>query len=438
LSIKSILFRAWILSACVIAILPNPATAKQFDSSARITLDAISTLDAFASQAAGGLQKHFVPDSYKFWTDPKHATTHLISGCTGSNCSCTSGANCIAIPAFANILEESTNFVWCKGGPYALCYYSGPNTGPEDLSCTLSADGRFANCNCFEVPWGAYFVDINSILNYKVYKATVKACGADGSGCSGPTNVNRAPVCTAVNQNKLIPGADMVSTFSLDCVSTNGLGQTNCGQAQYAGCMTAPCKATKTPGIVNCSCPIYDGPYQVGTALNDPQTQCTLGDNLVWSAAFSPTSTTTPPLSPCVPDAPGANGCPLFDAGTMSVPPGTDCKAICKAYSCKGNAGVESAYTCDATLCTGECNDRNLLSPACSGLSNCPAKGLAAIADLEAAVGCSCCASQLCGCNPNAKTNHAIFALDARQRDVGITPQCDVNGTLCGKKALLR
>jgi hypothetical protein len=383
----------------------------------------------------GGIHAHFVPNSYKFWSNPKHATTHLLSGCTGSDCSCTSGTNCVAIPAFANILVQSTNFVWCKGGPYALCYYSGPNTGAEDLSCTLSADGRFANCNCFEVPWGAYFVDINSILNYKVYKATVKACGADGSGCAGPSNVNRAPVCAAINQKKLIPGADVVSTFSLDCVSTNGFGQTGCAQAQYAGCMTAPCKATKTPGIVNCSCPIYDGPYQVGTALNDPQTQCTLGSDFVWSAAFSPGGTTIPPLSPCVPDAPGANGRPLFDAGTMSAPAGTDCKAICKAYSCKGKAGVESAYTCDATLCTGECTDRNLLTPACSGLSNCSAKGLAAIAKLEAAVGCSCCESQLCGCEPNGTTNTAIFDLNARQRDLRITPQCDVNDTLCGVPA---
>lgn len=401
------------------------------------TLDAISALDTFAStNSAKSKQIHFVPNSYAFWTDPTVATTHLLSGCTGSNCSCTSGANCVAIPAFGDILVQSSNFVWCKGGPYALCYYSGPSGGSQDLSCTLSADGRFADCNCYEVPWGSYFVDMNAILNYKVYQQTVQTCGADGSACTGAANVNKAPVCQAINQKNLIPGADFISTFSLDCVSSNGLGQTGCASAPYAGCMTAPCKATSTKGIAQCSCPIYTGPYQVGVTLAGPQTQCTLGGDLAWSAAYSPAGTSIPPLTECVPDAPGGNGCPLFDA-SMSVPAGTDCKAICKAYKCQDDAGIESAYTCDATLCTGECNDRNLLSAACSGLSNCPTKGLAAIAKLEGAVGCSCCASQLCGCEPNRKTNRAVFSLDALQRNLGITPQCDVNDTLCGTQRLL-
>jgi hypothetical protein len=397
-------------------------------------LDAVAVPDAVESGSVGK-QKHFVPNSYKFWSNPKRATTHLTAGCTGSDCSCTPGtANCTAIPAYGDILVNTSNFVWCKGGPYALCYYSGPSTGSEDLSCTLTADGRYANCNCFEVPWGAYFVDMNSILNYKVYKQTVQVCGADGSLCTGATNVNKAPVCQAINQKKLIPGADLVSTFSLDCVPSDGLGQTNCGQAPYAGCMTAPCKRTGTQGIVQCSCPIYNGPYQVGVTLDDPTSQCTLGGDLVWSAAFSPAGTTIPPLTACIPDAPGGNGCPLFNA-TMTPPAGTDCKAICDAYSCKGKAKIESAYTCDATLCTGQCNDRNLTTTACSGLSKCPAAGLAAIAQLEAAVGCSCCASQLCGCQPDSTTNAAIFDLNALQRKVGITPQCDVNDTLCGAQA---
>lgn len=408
----------------------QPPSTYTIDQGSLASLDAITALDAIASRGAASNQVHFVPNSYKFWTNPRFATTHLTSGCTGSNCSCASGADCVAIPAFADILVQPTNFVWCKGGPYALCYYSGPATG--DLSCTLTADGRFANCNCFEVPWGAYFVDMNAILNRKVYKATVKACGSDGSACAGPANVNKAPVCQAINQKKLIPGADLISTFSLDCVPSDGLGLTNCGQATYAGCMTAPCKRTGSKGIVECSCPTYDGPYQVGATLADPQTQCTLGGDLVWSAAFSPSAITTPPVEPCVPDAPGGNGCPLFDADTMSVPAGTDCKAICKAYSCKGQARIESAYTCDATLCTGQCNDQDLLTAACSGLSKCPAKGILAIAKLEAAVGCSCCASQLCGCLPDGTTNAAIFDLNDRQRNLGITPQCDVNDTLCG------
>ena len=78
---------------------------------------------------------HFVPNSHAFWSDPANWTT-----CFG--------------PAYANILLTATNFVPCRGGPYALCYYSGPSTGTEDLSCTLTPDGLYANCKCFDIPYG--------------------------------------------------------------------------------------------------------------------------------------------------------------------------------------------------------------------------------------------------------------------------------------------
>lgn len=373
---------------------------------------------------------HFIPNSYEFWTDPRNATTYLLEGCTGSDCTCTPGTpNCKAIPAFADILVEPENFVWCKGGPFALCYYSGPSDGTTDLSCKLTKDGRYANCKCFEIPWGAYMVDINAILNYGVYQATIEACGADGSGCSGPDNVNKAPVCQSVNANTLIPGADMVSTFSFDCVPTDGIGSTNCQANLYAGCMTAPCKRTGTDGIVECSCPTYNGPYQVGSTI-EPE-RCLLGNDLVWSAAYSPAGTTIPPQSPCIPDAPGGNGCPLLDTNfTPSTSP--DCPIICEAYACQNANGIEPAFTCDATLCTGQCNERPLIKEACEDLGDCPAAGIIAIANLEAAEGCSCCASQLCGCTPNDLTNNAIYDLNQRQLELSITPQCSINQTLCG------
>jgi hypothetical protein len=375
---------------------------------------------------------HFVPNSHDFWSDARNATTHLLEGCTGTDCECNPGEpNCQALPAYANILLETSNFVWCKGGPYALCYYSGPSDGSTDLSCTLSSDGRFANCKCFEIPWGTYFVDINAILNYSVYQDTIQACGSDGSGCTGSANINKAPVCDAINRNNLIPGADLISAFSLDCVPTDGIGQTDCTPAVYAGCMTAPCQSTDTKGIVECSCPTFDGPFQVGTTLVNPTEECVLGNDLVWSAAYSPSVPTLPPLSPCVPDAPGSNGCPLYN-NTMVVPPDTDCQAVCEGYACLNGAGVEPAFTCDATLCTGECNERLLLEDACQALPDCSPLGLAAIIKLESDVECSCCASQLCGCTPNDRTNNAIFNLNRRQRDLSIIPQCDVNGTLCG------
>lgn len=105
---------------------------------------------------------HFVPNSHAFWSNPDNWTTDFG-------------------PAYANILLDGSNFLPCRGGPFALCYYSGPSTGSEDLSCTLTPDGQYANCKCFNIPYGAYFVDINGILNHSVYENTVAQCGSDGS-----------------------------------------------------------------------------------------------------------------------------------------------------------------------------------------------------------------------------------------------------------------
>jgi hypothetical protein len=407
---------------------------------------------------------HFVPNSHAFWSDPANWTTDLG-------------------PAYANIVLTSTNFLPCQGGPYALCYYSGPSTGTEDLSCTLTADGLYANCKCFSIPYGVYFVDINAILNHAVYEQTVAQCGADGSLCQ---TLNSAPVCQSVNQGTLIPNAQLFSTFSFDCVPTNGIGQTDCGQAPYAGCMTAPCVRTAQPGIANCSCPVFDGPYQVGQ--NDQV--CSLGGDLVWSAAYAPPSMTmapiikaVPPASPiddlaaliaadppqpqpltvspttqpraklvlassvpfdgsgppivpnpptCLPDSPGGIGCPLYVPGTTMLPPdsGVDCAKVCDEYdSCRPKDGIQVGYTCDATLCTDQCNDRDLVGTACNGLSTCD---ISEIVKAETAASCSCCASQLCECNSNDKTGKAIYSLNQDQRDRMIKPQCDINGTLCG------
>jgi len=366
---------------------------------------------------------HFVPNSHPFWSNPANWTTSYG-------------------PAYANILLTGSNFLPCRGGPFALCYYSGPNSGPEDLSCTLTPDGLYANCECFDIPYGVYFVDINAILNHSVYLNTVAQCGADGSLCG---TINSAPVCQSINQGTLIPGTTMFSTFSFDCIPTNGIGQTGCSQAPYAGCMTAPCFKTANPEIVQCSCPVFDGPYQVGQ--NDQA--CTLGDDLVWSAAYAPPTpsmvspaasataeaslpASVPSPGTCLPDAPGTMGCPLYVPGTTVLPPdsGVDCAKVCDEYgTCLKKGGVQTGYTCDATLCTDECNDRDLVGIACSGLSQCD---ISEIVKAETAAECSCCASQLCGCNPDGKTNTAIYSLNQKQRNRGIEPQCDINGTLCG------
>jgi hypothetical protein len=327
-------------------------------------------------------------------------------------------------PAYADILLENSNFVPCKGGPIALCYYS----GPEPETCELTGDGTFANCKCFEIAYGKYFVDINAILDVNVYLDTVNVCGADGSGCQ---TTNSAPVCSSINSGSFIPESDVISVFSFDCVPEEGIGQTGCQSSLYAGCMTAPCKRTGEEGIVECSCPTYEGPYQVG--LNEQA--CTLGDDLVWSASYNPNATgtvPTPPSSGCIPDVPESfGGCPLVSSDIPNPPHDVDCNKVCDEYnSCTGDNGAEAGYTCDATLCTSRCDDRNLVGEACSGLQGCE---ISEIAKLEDEVGCSCCASQICGCGADTQTEHAVFDLNERQREKGITPQCDINGTLCGE-----
>jgi hypothetical protein len=66
---------------------------------------------------------------------------------------------------------------------------------------------------------------------------------------------------------------------------------------------------------------------------------------------------------------------------------------------------------------------------ACAALSKCD---VSEIIKAEEAAQCSCCASQLCGCETNRQTNTTIASLVQQQRDLGIKPQCDINGTLCG------
>jgi hypothetical protein len=192
-------------------------------------------------------------------------------------------------PAWADISLEKANFLECRGAAIALCYYSGP--GPA-TPCTVDGLG-ISNCTCYEIPAGQpYLVLINAILNLDVYLKTVEKCGKNGEKCR-PTGSLEAPVCQAINNNTLIPGADLISTFSLYLEKQMPIHPTTCSTpASYAGCMTAPCKRTgKTDPntglpLVQCGCPNYTGPYQVGTSIS--QDQCVLPGNYIWSAAYQP------------------------------------------------------------------------------------------------------------------------------------------------------
>jgi hypothetical protein len=232
--------------------------------------------------------------------------------------------------------------------------------------------------------------------------------------------------------------------------------------------MTAPCYhtgQTDSAGneLVECKCPVFDGPFEIGQAgvpcdANELTPAAAAGGpvpqaNYVWSAAHNPKVNHQSPPAGCQPDAGGDNGCPLYSAATQyPVAKGSPlCRAVCKAYrtGTRQSTRIQVGYTCDATLCTtvGIGQDTppppnplkaGLLQNACSGLAE--QSGLQAILALEKMDQCSCCASQICGCaqpevDIDAETRAEITDLNARQKALAITPQCDINGTLCGDTA---
>jgi hypothetical protein len=151
-----------------------------------------------------------------------------------------------------------------------------------------------------------YFVDINAILNKDVYLETVKVCGKEGKDCL-PMGTSPAPVCDAINNGTLIPGAELISAFSPFLERQLPIGVTHCDTepyTAYAGCMTAPCKRTGTVDatthlpLAECSCPTYTGPYQVGQSNQ----QCGLGTTNLWSAAYTPPRS-PPSLPACIPNS---------------------------------------------------------------------------------------------------------------------------------------
>jgi hypothetical protein len=117
----------------------------------------------------------------------------------------------------------------------------------------------------------------------------------------------------------------------------------------------------------------------------------------------------------------------------------------------KNGKSVQVGYTCDSTLCTtvGLGQDlplplsitgtarAGLIGAGCSGIQD--IDGLQAITQLEELAQCSCCASQVCGCagidDINAATQSEISSLNQAQEAIGITPQCQLNDTLCGDQS---
>ena len=365
-------------------------------------------------------------------------------------------------PAWADIIEVPENFVACKGATIALCYYSGPVTPaeprteppvvppPPSTPCVLRDGENIADCTCIEIPAGSnYYVDINAILNLDVYLDTVKKCGIDGKDCL-PFGSKEAPVCEAIRKGKLIPGADLISTFSFALETKIPIVPGDCTDANppnlYAGCMTAPCK--RIPGeyfpnspwpLVQCTCPTYQGPFQVGREITE-EDPCDLPDKdkTVWSAAYSEIDGSIPQTPTCFPDRPeDKGGCPLlpndFKQGDVPIPDDVSCQKVCSEYKQSNQNGIQVGFTCDTTLCTDPTN-RDLVLSACSGLDK---HSTSEILKLEFRTGYSCAASQICGCEPNKKTSAEIWRLNKFQEEVdGVETQCLINGTLCGTEPI--
>ena len=213
-------------------------------------------------------KQQFVPDSPSFWNDSKNWTTNYG-------------------PAYRDTDVIASQFLACSG-QFALCFHS----GPEPYPCTLSPDGHSANCTC-PVLTETNYVLMNAILNYPVYLDTVKACGPDGSNCMPTGNIS-APVCSYLPGGALIPGANVISTFAPDsrsailkAIKEGKPSVTTCPKAPYAGCMTAPCELNSDGSTATCKCPVFYGRFQL-TGNTPPTAKCTLGDNLVWSASYTP------------------------------------------------------------------------------------------------------------------------------------------------------
>jgi hypothetical protein len=227
-----------------------------------LVMMAIATC-GFARPAAA--QPQSVPNRRSFWDNSNNRTTNFG-------------------PAYRDTLESPSQILPCSP-QFALCFHS----GPEPYPCKLSKNGRTAKCTCI-VETDTNYTLITAILNYPVYLATIQACGADGSGC---TTTDSAPVCKYLKRGKLIPGANVISTFDTEAAA--GLADalanpsdtskfTRCPKGPYAACMTAPCRLNHDGSTATCKCPVFYGKFQ----LTGADAQCTLGGNLVPSASYSP------------------------------------------------------------------------------------------------------------------------------------------------------
>ena len=207
-----------------------------------------------------------MPDWQLFWDNSRYWTTNYG-------------------PAYRDTAEQGSQFLACSS-QFALCFQS----GKPPLPCTLSPDGRSADCKCL-VYNKTNYVLATAILNYPVYQSTVQACFPNGTtGPNSCTATNTAPVCQYLPEGALIPGANVISTYdpstqeALVKAMSFQAPTTTCPKAPFAGCMTAPCTLDEGGHTATCKCPVFYGRF----TLMGASAQCTLGGTLVPSASYIP------------------------------------------------------------------------------------------------------------------------------------------------------
>jgi len=193
---------------------------------------------------------------------------------------------CITVTVLAffsvNVHAEGAPIaVSCEQETYALCAYA---------KCTMNDDMMTANCPCYSLS-GSSLARIDVIPDPKVKQATLDEC-VDATACSQ----NNAPICEAIADGTLWPGADAVSTFSraleiengvmVDGNGERGSPNWNCavppsGDRLVPNCMLAPCRALDGPvsvpyfegdATMECTCPLIKAStdYSIFGGLVDP------------------------------------------------------------------------------------------------------------------------------------------------------------------------
>merc|ERR1719203_1815190 len=147
-----------------------------------------------------------------------------------------------------------------------------------------------ANCPCYSLS-GPSLARIDVIPDPEVKQATLDKC-EDATACSQ----NNAPICEAIADGTLWPGADAVSTFSRALEIENGVivdengdrssPNWNCAVPSSGGglvpnCMLAPCRALDGPvsvpyfagdATMECTCPLIKAStdYSIFGGLENP------------------------------------------------------------------------------------------------------------------------------------------------------------------------